>query len=198
MKAPFSTSLQTSINYLIAQIEVLSSSSQISIDHVKILFENMQTSVLEDEWPFNDLFPILKDIMINGLDTEKEKVLIGKLQQVIPSIGRPIGVPFDENKPIIFHKKYFCFTGIFELGSRKDCFELTASLGGNSTNNIIKNLDYLVIGKYCSPDWKHSRFGRKIEAAIRHNSLSPENQQIRIVSEDFFRIHIEQSFKVSS
>ena len=38
--------------------------------------------------------------------------------------------------------------------------------GGTYAKSVRKDLDYLVLGHYVTPSWKHETFGTKIEKAM--------------------------------
>lgn len=178
--------LQKSINYVIAQLELLSQSSKIELDQLTIVFETIAASGFHGEWPFREVFPLMSSIMADGISPESEKLLHEKLNSLFSNFGKPIGVPFADDEQITFSGKTFCFTGLFEFGNRKDCFAITEMLGGMPINSVRIGLNYLVVGKYCSPDWKHTKYGRKIERTIQLNSFKKHKHQIKIVSENLF------------
>lgn len=70
--------------------------------------------------------------------------------------------------PVLFEGKCFCFTGKFAFGTRADCTAQVAARSGYVDPDVTSSLDYLVIGLMGSRDWKHSTFGRKIEAAMEY------------------------------
>jgi NAD-dependent DNA ligase len=75
--------------------------------------------------------------------------------------------PFDEPPPIVtFMNKSFCFTGVFEIGTRKKCQEIVEQAGANISKEISRDLDYLVVGTKGSKNWSYGHYGNKIEKAI--------------------------------
>jgi len=89
---------------------------------------------------------------------------------------------FDDPQPVIaFENKSFCLTGKFAMGPRKACELEVIDLGGNTSKNVTKTTDYLVVGSIGSRDWIHTSFGRKIERA---KELKDDGLPISIVSED--------------
>lgn len=91
-------------------------------------------------------------------------------------------LPLDEPPPeLFFNDKLYCFTGKFLSATRRECEELTATLGGICKTSVSGKLDYLVIGFIGSEDWAHTSYGRKIEKALE---LKNQGTEIHIVSED--------------
>jgi NAD-dependent DNA ligase len=86
-------------------------------------------------------------------------------------------------KPIVFRDTKFCLTGKFvsAYGNRKVLEEVIISKGGICKKNVVIDLDYLVIGELGNNDWRHSNFGRKIEAALKIKNRP--NSKIKIISE---------------
>ena len=77
------------------------------------------------------------------------------------------GLPLDSPPPRIeFHNSNFVFTGTFATGNRPFCLEATRLLGGVCLGTVRKDLDYLVLGRYVTPSWKHETFGNKITDAL--------------------------------
>jgi NAD-dependent DNA ligase len=76
-------------------------------------------------------------------------------------------LPLDNPPPDVeFAERAFCFTGKFSYGSRLDCQDSTAQLGGIIHENPTRQTHFLVIGQIGSRDWAHSTHGRKIEKAL--------------------------------
>lgn len=96
----------------------------------------------------------------------------------------PLNVPVPE---IIFTQRSFCFTGVFEFGSRAHCQSAITNRGGIAAPSITKKLHYLVIGNIGSEVWKHSSFGAKIAKAVDYRD---SGIPISIVSEDYWVSHL--------
>jgi len=77
------------------------------------------------------------------------------------------GSPFDEPLPeIMIVGTAFCFTGLFEFGTRKECQTAVLSRGGSVTERVTGQTDVLVIGHDSNPNWAHGAFGNKICEAM--------------------------------
>lgn len=90
----------------------------------------------------------------------------------------PLTKPVPE---IEFLDKSFCFTGVFEFGSRSDCMGQTEQIGGVCSKSLTSKVNYLVIGSTVSPDWKYSSYGKKILDAVAKNDSG--KAAIAIISE---------------
>jgi NAD-dependent DNA ligase len=94
---------------------------------------------------------------------------------------RPSTLPLTAPAPeILYPGRSFCFTGVFEFGSRADCHEAVLARGGEPAKSVIKKLNYLVIGSVGSDFWRHSSFGTKIVKAAQY---CEDGVGIAIVSE---------------
>jgi len=117
---------------------------------------------------------------------------IGEIREIISSIvngGKHNGsgqdlttdLPLDKPIPTIeFSGKKFCFTGKLLWGSRRDA-ELAVLNRGGKIVKPSKTLEYLVLGRISSRDWKHSTHGLKILNAV---DLKENGIHIGIISEE--------------
>lgn len=154
---------------------------------------NNHTTCL-DTWPASVFYDRLRECLQDGrLDSDEQKELLDLVMSIsrppTSSGNKPATLPIDNPKPIIkFENKFFCFTGVFDFGSREECILATEALGGLKSNGITKKLNYLVIGNVGSEFWKHTSFGAKIIKAIDYKE---NGTNIHIVSED----HWHQSLR---
>lgn len=76
-----------------------------------------------------------------------------------------------DNPVIEYPGKTFCFTGVFDYGSRKKCETAVMERGG-VIDKVNLSLDYLIVGSDTNKSWAHQNYGRKIERAIeiKHKS----------------------------
>jgi len=142
-------------------------------------------------YPFNIIFKRLDEMLSdNLLDQEEQRELLDIVQQITgdstglllqnsdASSMLPLSDPIPE---IIIQNHSFVFTGVFTVGTRKKCEEITVELGGEIHKNIKKTTNYLVIGYIGSEFWTHSTHGRKIEKAIIYRD--EKNTGLEIISE---------------
>lgn len=77
------------------------------------------------------------------------------------------GSPFDDPLPNVkIVGTAFCFTGVFEFGTRNECQAAVTSRGGTVTPRINHNTDVLVVGNDPNPAWSHGGYGNKILEAM--------------------------------
>lgn len=144
-----------------------------------------------DEWPGRALYERLSDALRDGkLDTDELEDLYGLMLQLAspvqpsPESGvmtTPSTLPLSSPPfEIAYPGRSFCFTGVFEYGTRQQCHSAVSDRGGTPASGITKKLDYLVIGNIGSEFWLHSSFGTKIKKAVDYRDAG---SPITIVSE---------------
>ena len=144
-------------------------------------------------WPLTDILTRLQRIFADGVCDEEERA---ELKAVMESLcGRGAertagaaaqGLPLDDPAPpVIFAGKEFVVTGEFAYGKRGRILEAIADRGGLPRDAAPRlSTDYLVIGAMASDQWKHSSYGRKIQAAMDLNS---KGARIAVISEEHWR-----------
>ena len=140
-----------------------------------------------DSWPASVLYDRMRAMLADGvLDPDEAGELLGLLMQIAAPAGlgaapAPSTLPLTAPAPEILYPGHsFCFTGVFEFGSRADCHEAVLARGGEPAKGVTKKLNYLVIGSVGSDFWRHSSFGTKILKAAQY---CEEGAGIAIVSE---------------
>ncbi|MGB0734007.1 MAG: BRCT domain-containing protein [Pontibacterium sp.] len=116
--------------------------------------------------------PMLED---GVLDSEEASELLRLLRLIsgeeveLDEVSKTSTLPVNQPAPAIeFEGRSFLFTGTCAFGSRRECQEAVASLGGMNAKSVTKKLDYLVLGTYVTDSWAHESFGRKIEKALEY------------------------------
>jgi len=104
-----------------------------------------------------------------------------------PSAQPSTRLPVNNNSPVTFKGKYFCFTGTFQSGTRSWCQAQIEQRGGICLSGITKKLNYLVVGVTGNENWLHSTHGRKIEKAIAYQESGCE---LAILSEEHWYSHL--------
>jgi NAD-dependent DNA ligase len=148
---------------------------------------------LAADYPFNYLYQRLHVALSDGvIDPEEESDLLGTLtalvgcetyvqarDQVIASLSStlPLCAPAPD---IAFEGTLFVVTGTFAYGPRASVVAAIEQRGGEVRPNVTKKTDFLVIGEIGSQAWKHSSYGRKIEAAV---AIRDAGTPLRIVAE---------------
>ena len=154
---------------------------------------------IADVWPGAVIAGRIRDILADRIVTEDE---LQQLKEVLKSIlggtwedtgaatGLPTELPIQDNTPVVVIDRKFCFSGKFVFGTRSACENFVVARGGIVNAGITKDLDFLVIGTFISPDWLNTSFGRKIEKAIVYQQ---EGCKLRIVSEKHWSEAIERA-----
>lgn len=135
----------------------------------------LQNEEVASTWPGSAIAHKVRDVLQDGVITEAERAhLLDALKdmattdfsetgQVSPSV---IGLPVQDDVSVVIRDADVCHTGVFLYGTRAACERLTERGGGFPVSNVTKKTDVLVIGSNVSPDWAHTSYGRKIEAAV--------------------------------
>lgn len=106
---------------------------------------------------------------------------------------KPTDLPITQPLPVIdFPGKRFCFTGTFTFGKRVDCESAVVERGGTS-GTLTRQTDFLVIGAYATPAWRHSSYGTKIEKAA---AMAGAGHPIAIVNESHWRASLPRLYLV--
>lgn len=143
-----------------------------------------------DRWPMSVVARRVGDILADGQISQEEledfhamlsALVGGAMEETGAAGGMATRLPVDAVEIIEFAGRRFCFTGKFLFGSRSRCEFATHLKGGEAVDNVVKTLDYLVIGALASRDWAHTSHGRKIEKALEHKEAGAP---VRIVSEE--------------
>jgi len=90
------------------------------------------------------------------------KALEGMVAEILKE-----GSPFDDPLPeVAIAGTFFCFTGEFNFGTRKECQSAVISRGGRVTDGITQKTQVLVIANDPNPNWSHGCYGNKIADAM--------------------------------
>jgi NAD-dependent DNA ligase len=146
-----------------------------------------------DAWPASILYDRLSKMLADDvLDDDEQGELLGLVMSIvkppIEAARSPATLPLTAPAPAVqLLGKTFCFTGVFDFGSRADCHAAIEDLGGIPAKSITKKLDYLVIGNVGSDCWRHSSFGTKIIKAVEYRDAGAP---LAIVSENHWIEHL--------
>ena len=147
---------------------------------------------IQDNPIFQYLFNRVSTMLEDGvLDSDEQTELFSALRSV--SGDRSQGgefmksslLPIDQPEPdIMFLGKRFLFTGTCARGTRRECESEVEKRGGINEKIVTKRLDYLVLGTYVTPSWKHETYGNKIEKAMQYRD--EHGVPLAIVTEGFW------------
>ena len=148
-----------------------------------------ESTVVENPVTYALLTRVEEMLQDNVLDQDEAKELHDVLTALSGGISefgefsKSASFPLDEPPPTItFENKSFLFTGTCMFGKRAECHEAAIERGGKVQTSVTRNLDYLVIGYYVTPSWKHQSFGGKIEKAMQYRDTGKSH--LAIVSEE--------------
>lgn len=139
------------------------------------------------EYPLSDLKILFNEIISDkNVSIDERKKLIEFLNSIAatPTSKAIVEGIFIENPEIIFSQKNFLFTGKLIFGERSKAQAKVIELGGICQKGLTIKTDYLIVGDLGSEDYKFSRFGSKIETAIKYNREKKSN--ISIIREKDF------------
>lgn len=149
-------------------------------------------------FPYDEIFSLVKAILADEKVTlEEANMLKAFFADFIPSEETTINIQelnalkkemkisgiCSTNPRIYFDNRCFCFTGASERAKRADIERIINERGSRFSNNVTKNLDYLIIGNAGNPCWTFSCYGRKVEQAIE---MRKNGANLVIVNENDF------------
>jgi NAD-dependent DNA ligase len=85
--------------------------------------------------------------------------------------------------PVEYEGQSFCFTGIFNFGTRKECHSAVLDKGGLIEKDVNLRVDYLVLGSDFNPNWAGTNYGRKIERAMEIKKGEGKSAKPLVLSE---------------
>lgn len=148
-------------------------------------------------WPYDEIDGIVLGVLSDGrIDAREHATLLAFFSEFLPSeMQRTMERPFlhvastlqgvcAACPEITFKNALFCFTGASDRLTRHQFAGLVESLGGQFTNRVTRELDYLVIGAEGNPCWSYACYGRKVEKCI---DLRRQGARLLMIHEnDFF------------
>ena len=153
---------------------------------------------LNGTFPYDELLSLLNYVLSdNKLNIDEADLLKAFFADFIPKEETTIDVNelkklkeemhisgiCSPDPQIEFSNRVFCFTGASEKVKREDIEKIVISKGAKFSNNVVKNLDYLVVGNAGNPCWAFSCYGRKVEQAI---GMRKEGCKIMLINENEF------------
>ena len=128
---------------------------------------------------------MLEDGVLDSVESLELLTLLRKISGEPSEVGelaKATSLPVDRPSPeVVFPSNTFLFTGTCAFGTRRQCHDITESLGGTISERVTKKLDYLVIGTYVTDSWAHESYGRKIEKAMQYRD---QGVPLAIVTEE--------------
>lgn len=169
---------------VIADKKVCQSEAEFLLDWMRTNEEMLNT------FPANIVYPRLVEMLQDGeLDAEEAEELLQILRNISGNIGQAtaddctIEGIYDDPKPSIkVEDSFFCLTGTFVTGKRKDIEEKITNCGGYIKKSVPKRENcILVVGTIATKDWLHSTYGKKIQNAVE---IREERHSVCIITEE--------------
>lgn len=144
---------------------------------------------VKDEWPASAIVSRLETILKDGIVTTEERAdLLNTVKQFANidfassdvSVETSTAVWEDKIDSLDIAGSTFCLTGDFVSGDRDSVHTMLKCLGANTSPNMSKQVDYLVIGTLASKNWLYTSHGRKIEKTLL---LKREGVDVTIITE---------------
>lgn len=142
------------------------------IEHLKTWLE--KHGELKGFYPFDKIFEMVEDIMLDGMiDIDEEQELLKLLDAFIN--------PLTENVEVDFNGKSICLSGEFNFGNKKQVEDYLVGHGAIIAKTVTAKLDILILGEAGSAAWKYGNYGSKYEKA---RQLNEKGKSIVIIKEN--------------
>ena len=144
---------------------------------------------IRDKWPASVVVNRLNHILEDGLITEEERQdLLNTVQKITGTDSSSPAVTYeastevweDDVDEVTIAGSVFCLAGEFVSGDRNHMDTNLRLRGAETSPNVNKEVDFLVIGTLASRDWLYTSHGRKIEKAIL---LKRKGAKILVITE---------------
>lgn len=144
---------------------------------------------IRDRWPASVVVSRLNNILEDGVITEEEREdLLTTVQKITgtdataPEISYEASTEVweDEVEDVPISGSVFCLAGEFVSGDRNHVDTNLRLRGAQTSPNVNKDVDFLVIGTLASRDWLYTSHGRKIEKALL---LKRKGSDIAVITE---------------
>jgi len=140
----------------------------------------LKDNIIDDE-ELVEIRSIILDIVNGGKELKSAEVVSAAQQEYASIQDLTSTLPLDNPVPeILFQNQSFCFTGKLIWGKRRDAEDAVVKLGGLVKGDVLKSLNFLVLGQISSRDWLHSTHGLKISSAVK---FKESDCDIKIISE---------------
>ena len=128
---------------------------------------------LKGYYPFDKIFEVVEDVMLDGVMDQDEKHILLKLMDAFIN-------PQTIKADIDFSGKNVCLSGEFNYGSKKQVEDFLCAQGAVIAKSVTAKLDVLILGEAGSAAWKYGNYGSKYEKACQ---LNEKGKKIVIVKE---------------
>ena len=148
-----------------------------------------RNETIRDKWPASVVVNRLNNVLEDGIITEEERHdLMATVQQITGTETTADDVTFEASTEVWedavdevrIAGSEFCLSGEFVSGDRNSVDTNLRLRGAQTSPNVHKDVDYLVIGTLASKDWLYTSHGRKIEKALL---LKRKGSPISVITE---------------
>ena len=158
----------------------MAADSKITAEELRALRQWMNEKPhLHGCWPFDEVDSIISKVLADGkVDAQEHDMILNFFADVMAflkhkSLNRKaasessfVGGICAMTPAVHFDGRSFCFTGTPKRGPKRELEKVVENNKGTVKNNVVKGLDYLVIGAAGNECWAYSAYGRKVEQAI--------------------------------
>lgn len=120
-------------------------------------------SDLTDQYPFEQANCIIENVL--SADTFD----YNELNAFYNMLNDPVTMSSDNCPDFCISGKTFCLTGEFDYGEKSQVINALTEKGGIFQKNVIKSLDYLIVGNKGSDSWSFDHYGGKVKKAMEYN-----------------------------
>ncbi|HEX8915683.1 MAG TPA: BRCT domain-containing protein [Humisphaera sp.] len=134
---------------------------------------------LASVWPYDEIRALITNARADGVVTpEERRELLAFFSEfgrdhkhkavsaAVDKVGLTVKGVCAVCPDVRFDDRTFCFTGTSTRMKRSDIAARIEARGGRFSKNVVRGLDYLVIGADGNPCWAYSCYGRKVEEAV--------------------------------
>lgn len=122
----------------------------------------------------------LEKVLQDNIITETERA---ELLRIFNNIINPVESSATCDCCVDIVGKKICLTGDFDCMSKSELSALLEERGAIIKSNVVKNLDYLIVGNQGSGQWVQGNYGTKIKKAMEYND---KGSNIIIAKEEEF------------
>ena len=148
-----------------------------------------RNETIREKWPASVIVHRLNNILEDGIITEEERQdLMATVQQITGTEATPEDVSYEASTEVWedtvddvqINGSVFCLSGEFVSGDRNTVDTNLRLRGAETSPNVNKDVNFLVVGTLASRDWLYTSHGRKIEKALL---LKRKDVPISIITE---------------
>lgn len=118
---------------------------------------------LADQYPFEQANYIIASILSSDVFDCNELISFFNM------LNDPVTMCSDNCTDFCISGKTFCLTGEFDYGEKSMVINSLTEQGGILQKNVVKSLDYLIVGNKGSDSWSFDHYGGKVKKAMEYN-----------------------------